>query len=170
MTRVSSNPARRGSFWAFMLIGAAIFIGGFTALYYRQQQPGGDPNGMLSRQDAGQSMAGKNDTAPASPTDPGRAQAIEKSEKPQVAALTPEQKQRLADVLKNDAQAHRDSVPFSISIGALVPPQIELSKLPDAAADILHGYNGDKYVVVGDQLVIVDSQARRIVALIPNVS
>jgi hypothetical protein len=36
MTRVSPNPARRGSFWVFMVLGALIFVGGFTALYYRQ--------------------------------------------------------------------------------------------------------------------------------------
>ena len=35
--------------------------------------------------------------------------------------------------------------------------------------DILHGSNGDKYLIVRDQLVIVDAQDRRVVALIPNV-
>jgi hypothetical protein len=36
-------------------------------------------------------------------------------------------------------------------------------------ADVLHGYNGDKYLLVRDQLVVVDTQARRIVALVPGV-
>lgn len=168
MTPVSPNPARRGSFWAFMVIGALIFVGGFTALYYRQQ-PTDHVNGMRSRQEAGESIAGKNDTSPANPKDPGRAQAIEQTATSQV-ALTAEQKQRLSDLLKGQQQAQRDSANFTLSIGSTVPRQTELSDLPDAAADVLHGYNGDKYLIVGDQLVIVDRETNRIVALIPNIA
>jgi hypothetical protein len=32
------------------------------------------------------------------------------------------------------------------------------------------GYQGDDYVLVGDKLVIVDPSARRVIALVPNVS
>ena len=168
MSSVRSNPARRGSFWAFMVIGGLIFVGGFTALYYRQQ-PADDANGARSRQQAGESIAGKNDTSPANAKDPGRAQAIQQTARPQV-ALTAQQKQRLSDLLKGEQQARRDSANFTISIGSTVPRQIELSDLPEAAADVLHGYNGDKYLIVGDQLVIVDRETNRIVALIPNIT
>jgi hypothetical protein len=124
---------------------------------------------MLSRQRSGESMAGKNDTSPANPKDPGRAQAIEKTATSHV-SLTAEQKQRLSGLLKGQPQARRDSAGLTLSIGASVPPQIELANLPDAAADVLHGYNGDKYLIIGDQLVIVDREIKRIVALIPNVA
>jgi hypothetical protein len=169
MTRVPvpNNPARRGSFWAFMVIGALIFVGGFYALYDRQQ-PGNDPNGVRSQQHAGESVAAKNDTSWDKPREVGRAEDIQRSERPQV-ALSTEQKQRLSKILKGEQQAYRDSAGFSISIGSKVAPQIALYDLPDAAADILHGYNGDKYLVVRDQLVIVDAQDRRVIALIPNV-
>jgi len=73
----SSNPARRGSFWAFLIVGALIFAGGFTAFYYRQQS-GNDPNGMLSRQRAGESIAGKNATTSDKRTESGRAEEIQK--------------------------------------------------------------------------------------------
>jgi hypothetical protein len=58
---------------------------------------------------------------------------------------------------------------MSLTVGAAVPRQIELRDLPTAVADALHGYNGDKYLLVRDQLVIVDGQARRVVALVPGV-
>jgi hypothetical protein len=32
-----------------------------------------------------------------------------------------------------------------------------------------NGYQGGDYVLVGDQLVIVDPSARRVVALVPNI-
>jgi hypothetical protein len=168
MTRVPNNPARRGSFWAFMVIGVLIFVGGFAALYYRQQ-PAGDPNGPFSHQHSGESVAAKNDTSLDKPTEQGRAEDIQKTERPKV-TLSDAQRQRLADVLKGEQQAKRDSANFSLSIGSKVAPQIALFDLPGTAADILHGYNGDKYLIVGDQLVIVDAQDRRIIALIPNVS
>src|SRR5947209_14209342 len=125
MTSVRSNPARSGSFWAFMVIGGLIFVGGFTALYYRQQ-PADDANGARSRQQAGESIAGKNDTSPANAKDPSRAHAIQHTDRPQV-ALTAQQKQRLSDLLKGEQQARRDSANFTISIGSTVPRQIELS-------------------------------------------
>jgi hypothetical protein len=31
------------------------------------------------------------------------------------------------------------------------------------------GYHGDEYVLVGNQLVIVDAGARRVVAIVPNI-
>ena len=168
MTREPNNPARRGSFWAFMLIGALIFVGGFYALYYRQQAAN-DPNGMLSRAGGGESIAGKNDTSADKPSEIGRAEDIQKSARSKV-ALSPEQRQRLSEILKGEQQAHQDSAQFTLSIGSKVAPQIALYDLPSAAADVLQGYNGDKYVIVRDQLVIVDAQDRRVVALIPNAS
>ena len=59
---------------------------------------------------------------------------------------------------------------FSIAVGAAVPRQAELHKLPSALTDILQGYTGDQYIRVRDQLVIVDGKARRIVAIIPNMA
>jgi hypothetical protein len=34
---------------------------------------------------------------------------------------------------------------------------------------VIGGYQGDDYVLVGDQLVIVDPNPRRVVAIVPNV-
>jgi hypothetical protein len=166
MTRVTSNPARRGSFWAFIIIGALIFGGAFA--YYKRPQPVTDPGEMRSQERAGESIAGKNAPSSDNRTESGRAEAIQKTEQPRV-TLSAEQKQRLADLLKREQPARGDSADFSVSIGSTVPRQVQLSDLPDQAADVLHGYSGDQYMMVGDQLVIVDREARRIVALIPKV-
>jgi hypothetical protein len=34
---------------------------------------------------------------------------------------------------------------------------------------VIGGYQGDDYLLVGDQLVIVDPSARRVVAIVPGI-
>jgi hypothetical protein len=62
------------------------------------------------------------------------------------------------------------SANFSLSIGAAVPQDVPLQKLPPEMSSAMGGYQGDDYVLVGDKLVIVDPSARRVIALVPNVS
>jgi hypothetical protein len=61
------------------------------------------------------------------------------------------------------------SVDFSVAIGAAVPRKVELQKLPAQISSVIGGYQGDDYLIVGDQLVIVDRSARRVVAIVPNI-
>ena len=57
---------------------------------------------------------------------------------------------------------------FTMSVGAAVPKQIELMDLPTSVADKLTGYNGDQCFVTPNQLVIVERDTRRIVAIMPT--
>jgi hypothetical protein len=63
-----------------------------------------------------------------------------------------------------------DHVDFGIAVGAAVPRQITLHELPAERTSALGKYQGDQYLLVSNQLVIVEPQARRIVAIMPNVS
>ena len=58
--------------------------------------------------------------------------------------------------------------PLTVSVGAAVPRQVPLKQLPTELATLLNGFQGDDYVLVGDQLVIVDAAVRRVVAIFPN--
>jgi hypothetical protein len=51
-----------------------------------------------------------------------------------------------------------------------VPHQVQLQKLPDPIASAMQGFQGDEYVLVGNQLVIVEPTARRVVAVVPDAS
>jgi Protein of unknown function (DUF1236) len=62
-----------------------------------------------------------------------------------------------------------NKVDFSLVVGSSVPRDVELQNLSPEIADALGGYSGDQYLLVRDQLVIVDRSSRRIVALIPGV-
>jgi hypothetical protein len=45
-----------------------------------------------------------------------------------------------------------------------------LQKLPPEISSAMGGYQGNDYVLVGEQLVIVDPSARRVVARVPQIS
>jgi hypothetical protein len=147
-------------------LGLAITSAG--ALDRKQAEPG-SATGVRSNQNAGQSGAGKID--PSGPTgdqnNAGRAADIQSSATGGP-SLSPEQRAKIGSYVTQHGLHRVDSVNFTISVGAAVPRQAELRDLPKDLAAILQGYSGDKYVLVRDQLVIVDAKARRIVAIIPN--
>jgi hypothetical protein len=82
--------------------------------------------------------------------------------------LTDEQRRRVRGQIAGRPEARVQTADFTISVGASVPPQVELQDLPMELADTLGGYHGSQYLIVRDQVVIID-ESRRIVAIIPNV-
>lgn len=83
--------------------------------------------------------------------------------------LTDAQREQIRTYFSGKASDRRQSVDFSLAIGAAVPQQVELQKLPPQISSVLGGYQGDDYLIVGDQLVIIDPSARRVVAIVPNI-
>jgi len=58
------------------------------------------------------------------------------------------------------------SVNFAISIGTVIPATVELYDVPVDVVQVVPAYRGYRYFVVGNQIVIVEPSARRIVAVI----
>ena len=56
---------------------------------------------------------------------------------------------------------------LSVSIGAIVPSSIRLYDVPLDIVDIYPGFRGHKFVVVDDEVVIIEPSNRRIVTMIP---
>ncbi len=133
-------------------------------------------NGVLANQGSGESAAGKNDTVKPQPksaggsgqSSSGEGAEIEQSAKP--LQLSDAQRQQIQQYFSNQRGQRMQSANFSLAIGAAVPQDVRLQKLPPEMSSAMGGYQGDDYVLVGDQLVIVDPSARRIVALVPNIS
>src|SRR5947209_48735 len=145
-----------------------LAIASAAALERKQGEPG-SATGVRSNQNAGESGAGKADpSGPAqNQNDAGRAADIQSSASGGP-SLSQEQRAKISSYVTQHRLQRVDTVNFTISVGASVPRQAELRDVPEDLAAILQGYSGDKYVLVRDQLVIVDSKARRIVAIIPN--
>jgi len=136
----------------------------------RKQAVPGNATGTRTDERAGESAAGK--SSPGGPAqnqdNPGRAAQITGSASG-VLSLSQDQREKIATYISRNRIHRVDNANFSITVGAAVPRQAQLRDLPKPLADVLRGYSGDKYVLVRDQLVIVDSKARRIVAIVPNV-
>ena len=131
--------------------------------------------GVLANQNAGESQAGKsnavtprqNPTVGSGQNSSGEAAQIEQSATP--LKLTDSQHEQIRSYFSGKSASRLQKVDFSIAIGAAVPQQVELQKLPAEVSSVIGGYQGDDYVLVGDQLVIVDPGARRVVAIVPNI-
>lgn len=97
----------------------------------------------------------------------GEATQIEQSAKP--LKLSGAQRQKIKSYFADNSPQRLKSVDFLISIGSAVPRKTKLHKLPVEISSALGGFQGDDYVLVGHQLVVIDNNARRIVAIIPGV-
>ena len=60
-----------------------------------------------------------------------------------------------------------NSATFSVSVGAKVPRDVHVAVLPPEVVTIVPEYRGFEYVMVGDQLLIIDPDTLEIVAILP---
>lgn len=80
--------------------------------------------------------------------------------------LSQEQNVRIReDIIKNRA-ARVDNVDFALNVGAVVPRHIHLVPLPARVVRIMPRYRGFKYIVVRDEIIVIDPRTYRIVAVI----
>jgi Protein of unknown function (DUF1236) len=154
-----------------VIVGLAVVAGAVAYVQHNDGQLGADaqgqsPAGARSKQIAGQSTVGRNEPG-VGQTEDARAPNITKTEMP--VRISDEQRALIRDYLAKHNEAKVDQVDFSLVIGGAVPRQAQLRDLPSSLADLLNGYKGDQFLLVRDQMVIVDFQSRRIVALIPGV-
>jgi len=83
-------------------------------------------------------------------------------------AISQDQENQIRDSLANDNSACADHVDFALHVGASVPPDERLEPLPPEAVAADPQLMGFKFLVVEDQIVIVDPRTYRIAALIPE--
>ncbi|MGE3993171.1 DUF1236 domain-containing protein [Pseudorhodoplanes sp.] len=122
--------------------------------------------GQKSDQNRGESNTGA--AEPSRPEDSagGKAQSIQQTAKD--LSLTEDQHQALRSYFARHDGAKVNDVAFSISVGSAVPRDQELKATPKDVTGILKGYQGSDYLLVRDQLVIIDHEARRVVAIVPG--
>ena len=82
--------------------------------------------------------------------------------------LTEAQRSAIADAVRRDNKAVEPSVSFVASVGAPVPPVIELYILPDAILAEVPAAKRVKYTVMKNQLLLVDPVTMRVVDIIPQ--
>jgi hypothetical protein len=70
-------------------------------------------------------------------------------------------------VVKDHNVARVDHVNFSINVGVAVPRTVHVAALPADIIEVVPEYRGFDYVVVGDQLLIIDPDTMMIVEVLP---
>jgi hypothetical protein len=117
-------------------------------------------------QQAAESTVGKNNQASSGATDT-RVKDIKQSS--QALQLNPQQRQQIKEAISRQSDAPRvEKAPFEMMIGTAVPRQVQLKDLPPEVTQAMNGFQGDQYILVQDEVVIVDHESRRVVAIVPT--
>jgi hypothetical protein len=80
--------------------------------------------------------------------------------------MSSEQNVKLRETLKGEKSERLSGVKFSISVGDPVPESVHFYRLPDRIVEYAPQYRDFDYILVGDDILIVDPRTHRIVAVI----
>jgi type IV secretory pathway VirB10-like protein len=81
--------------------------------------------------------------------------------------LTSEQRTKISTVVKSHSEARVSNVNFAVSVGTVVPRTVKIVALPEEVIVIHPAWRGYRFFIVNDQIVIVEPDSLRIVAVIP---
>jgi hypothetical protein len=84
-------------------------------------------------------------------------------------SLSEAQREKIKGYFARSSIPREESVNLSLSVGASVPRQAPTHDFPQDLEQALPAYRGTLYVRARDQLVIIDRDTRRIIAIIPGV-
>ena len=82
------------------------------------------------------------------------------------AALSTEQHTKIRDTLRGGQAERLTNVQFSTSVGEMIPGTVHLYVLPVSIVEDAPQYRGYEYILVGDEILIVNPRTMRIVAVI----
>jgi hypothetical protein len=84
------------------------------------------------------------------------------------AQLSDTQRTQIKDIVVKDRNVARvDHVDFSVNVGVAVPRSVHVAVLPTDIVEIVPEYRGFDYVIVGEQLLIIDPNTMLIVDVLP---
>lgn len=82
------------------------------------------------------------------------------------ANISSEQRTKITTTLRGGPAKRLDHVDFAIRVGASVPRSYEYYPLPAEIVEIVPEYRGYDYILVGDQILIIDPGSGEIVYVI----
>jgi hypothetical protein len=80
--------------------------------------------------------------------------------------LSMEQQTKVGDILTKEAGPPLHGGNFSLAVDSKVPAQVELRPVPGGVDAIAPQFRGRSYLVVDEQIAIIDPQSRTIVAVL----
>ena len=82
------------------------------------------------------------------------------------AALSTEQHAKIRSTLRGEKAERLTNVEFSTRVDGVVPATVHLYRLPVSIVEYVPQYRDYEYILVGDEILIVDPRTLRIVAVI----
>jgi len=82
------------------------------------------------------------------------------------AQLTTEQRTQISTTIRQVNVRPEANVNFSVSVGTVIPRNITLHVLPPRVVEIYPAWRGYRFILVGNQIVVIDPASFRIVAVI----
>jgi Protein of unknown function (DUF1236) len=82
------------------------------------------------------------------------------------AALSTEHHVQFRETIRSEKVAPLNDVRFTVTIGEAIPRTVHLNRLPARILEYAPQYRGYEYILVGDDILIVDPRTLRIVAVI----
>jgi hypothetical protein len=82
------------------------------------------------------------------------------------AKLSSEQRTKVTTVIRDQHVAPVTNVNFSISVGARVPRDVSFHPLPTEIVDVYPDWRGYEFILVRDQIIVVDPSTFEIVAVL----
>ncbi len=80
--------------------------------------------------------------------------------------LSAEQHAKIRDTLRGENAEHLTNVPFSTMVGGTIPGTVHLYVLPVSITEYAPQYRDYEYILVGDEILIIDPRTLSIVAVI----
>ena len=80
--------------------------------------------------------------------------------------ISTEQRTKITTVIREQRVAPLNNVNFTISIGARVPRDVTFHRLPTEVVTIYPQWRGYDYVLVRDQILVIDPRSHEIVAVL----
>lgn len=140
--------------------------------------PGAPPAAQQERKDQGQAPSGTTrQTQPitppaAQPERAGQRQAPSgAASQPGTASsvsVTQEHQSKFNEVIAKQKVKPVTNVNFSVSVGSNVPRSVRLYDVPRDIVTVYPEYRGKKFVVVRDEIVIIEPSTQRVVAVMPR--
>ncbi|MGZ5850287.1 MAG: DUF1236 domain-containing protein [Methyloceanibacter sp.] len=82
------------------------------------------------------------------------------------AQLSTEQRTKITSVIREQRVAPVTNVNFSISVGTRIPSEVRFHPLPAAVVTVYPEWRGYDYVLVRDQILVIDPRSHEIVAIL----
>lgn len=82
------------------------------------------------------------------------------------ASLTTEQRTKITTTIRQSNVRPLTNVNFNISVGTVVPRSVTLHPLPAAVIEVYPDWRPYRFVLVGDEILVIDPATHRIVAVL----